>query len=120
MVGVMGIGGINVDDPRIQDYMERHQAVTGQEPDYWASAYTYVGLQILGQAIEQAGSLDRAEVVEIIRTGTFDTILGELTLVNNANPSVWTTGQWVDGVFRAVSADGLDIAADPVRKEGWD
>lgn len=118
--GIMGIGGINIDDERIQDYIDRHQAATGQEPDYWASAYTYAGLQILGQAIEAAGSLDREAVIEQIRTGTFDTVLGEMTLENNANPNVWTTGQWVDGVFRAVSADGLDIAADPVRKEGWD
>jgi branched-chain amino acid transport system substrate-binding protein len=118
--GIMGIGGINVDDERIQDYIERHQAATDQEPDYWASAYTYAGLEILAQAIEQAGTLDREAVIEVIATGTFDTVIGEITLEDNANPHVWTTGQWVDGVFRAVSADGLDIAADPIRKEGWD
>jgi branched-chain amino acid transport system substrate-binding protein len=118
--GVLGIGGINVDDARVQDYIERHKEVTGQEPDYWASAYTYAGLQILGQAIEQAGTLDRQAVIDTIATGTFDTVLGEITLDNNANPNVWTTGQWVDGVFRAVSAEGLDIAGDPVRKQGWD
>lgn len=57
--GIIGIGGINTDDPKIKDYMERHQASAGQGPDFWASATTYAGLQVLEQAIEQAGSKAR-------------------------------------------------------------
>src|SRR5690606_18960014 len=77
--GIMGIGGINVNDPKIADYTERHLASSGQGPDYWASAMTYAGLQVLGQAIEQAGTKDRAAVVEAIKTGTFDTVMGMIT-----------------------------------------
>lgn len=118
--GVLGIGGINVDDPKIADYIERHQASAGSGPDYWASATTYAGLQVLEQAIEAAGTLDRAEVIEAIKSGTFDTVIGEVTFENNVNPNVYTTGQWRDGVFVAVAADGLEVSAEPVRKEGWD
>lgn len=118
--GVLGIGGINVEDPNIADYIERHQASAGAGPDFWASATTYAGLQVLEQAIEAAGTLDRAEVIEAIKNGTFDTVIGEVKFENNVNPNVYTTGQWRDGVFVAVAADGLEVSAEPVRKEGWD
>lgn len=118
--GIIGIGGINTDDPKITDYMERHQASAGQGPDFWASATTYAGLQVLEQAIEQAGSKDREAVVEAIKTGTFDTVIGSVKFENNVNPNVWTVGQWRDGVFVAVAADGMEISQDPVKKEGWE
>lgn len=118
--GVLGIGGINVENPKIADYIARHEASAGSGPDYWASATTYAGLQVLEQAIEAAGTLDRAEVIEAIKNGTFDTVIGEVTFENNVNPNVYTTGQWRDGVFVAVAADGLEVSAEPVRKEGWD
>jgi len=117
--GIMGIGGVNIDDAKIKDYFTRHKEVTGVDPDYWASATTYAGLQILGQAIEKAGSKDKAAVVEAIKTGTFDTVLGPISMPNNVNEKVWTVGQWKDGVFHAVAADGLGVSTEPVKKEGW-
>jgi branched-chain amino acid transport system substrate-binding protein len=118
--GVIGIGGINVDDPKIADYIERHTAAAGSGPDFWASATTYAGLQVLGQAIQSAGTKDRAAVVEAIKSGTFDTVIGEIKFVDNVNPNVYTTGQWRDGVFVAVAADGLTVSTEPVKKEGWE
>ena len=117
--GVMGIGGINVDDPKIKAYLAKHKEVTGADPDFWASATTYAGLQILGQAIEKAGTLDKAAVVEAIRTGTFDTVIGPISMPENVNKNVWTVGQWDNGVFKAVAAEGLGVAGDPVKKAGW-
>lgn len=118
--GVLGIGGINVEDPKIADYIERHKAAAGNGPDFWASATTYAGLQVLGQAIEAAGTKDRAAVVEAIKNGTFDTVIGQIDFVDNVNPNVYTTGQWRNGVFVAVAADGLEVSAEPVKKQGWE
>ena len=118
--GVMGIGGINVEDPKIAEYIERHNAAAGSGPDFWASATTYAGLQVLEQAIVAAGTKDRAAVIQAIKDGTFDTVIGEVDFVDNVNPNVYTTGQWRDGVFVAVAADGLDVSAEPVKKEGWE
>jgi len=118
--GVIGIGGINVEDPKIADYIERHKAAAGSGPDFWASATTYAGLQVLGQAIKAAGTKDRAAVVQAIKDGTFDTVIGEVKFVDNVNPNVYTTGQWRDGVFVAVAAEGLSVSAEPVKKEGWE
>lgn len=118
--GVLGIGGINIDDPKVADYIARHkEAANGAGPDFWASATTYAGLQVLGQAIEASGSKDRATVVEAIKNGTFDTVIGEIKFVDNVNPNVWTVGQWRDGNFVAVAADGMSVSAEPVKKQGW-
>ena len=38
---------------------------------------------------------------------------------NNVNEKVWTVGQWNNGVFEAVAADGMPVAAEPVKKSGW-
>ncbi|MFN3546117.1 MAG: amino acid ABC transporter substrate-binding protein [Mesorhizobium sp.] len=117
--GIMGIGGVDSSNPKVQAYIDMHKADLGSDPDYWASATTYAGLQILGQAIEKAGSLDKAAVVEAIRTGTFDTVIGEVSMPNNVNENVWTVGQWDNGVFKAVAAEGLGVAGDPVKKPDW-
>lgn len=118
--GILGIGGVNVDDPNIKGYIEKHKAANGgNSPDYWASAMTYAGLQVLGQAIEQAGSKDKAAVIEKIKTGSFDTVMGPIKFDNNVNPNVYTTGQWRGGVFQAVAADGLAVSIEPVKKPAW-
>ncbi len=118
--GVMGIGGINVDDPKLKAYIEMHKADNnGNSPDYWASAMTYAGLQVLGQAIEAAGTKDKAKVIEAIKSGTFDTVMGTIKFDNNVNPNVYTTGQWQGGVFKAVAAEGLTVGAEPMKKPNW-
>lgn len=116
---MLGIGGIDIENPKVADYIQRHTASAGQGPDFWASATTYAGLQVLQQAIESAGTKDRAAVVEAIKNGTFDTVIGEIKFVDNVNPNVWTVGQWRDGNFVAVAAEGMTVSAEPVKKQGW-
>jgi len=116
---VLGAGGTNVDDAKIAEYREAHQAVTGKVADYWASANTYAALQILEQAIEGAASTDRNVVTQYIKDNSFDTVMGELSFENNFSATYWSVGQWQDGVFRGVKGVGVDGAV-PVRlKKGW-
>lgn len=107
--GVMGIGGWDAASPLIQEYKERHAEVVGAEPDRWASSNTYVTLQILEQAIERVGKIDRAATIDEIRTGTFDTIVGPVTLEEGLLTNLWWVGQWQDGDF---------VALAPVEREG--
>ncbi len=100
--GVVSLGGINANDPAIKRYIERHKEVTGAEPDRWASIVTYAGLQVLQQAIEKAGTLDRKVVNEKIKTESFDTVLGQVKLTNNVMPNIWALGQWQNGEFVAI------------------
>ena len=121
--GVMGMGGVNPDDPVFQEFAEAHMELTGQLPDYWASASTYATLEILGQAIEATGSKDREVVMAYLQDSSneYETVLGPIQFNEmNDNERYWTVGQWQDGVFRGVAARGRDGASDVILKDGWD
>ena len=117
--GVFGAGGVNQDSPQIQEYFKAHQELTGKVADGWASANTYVSLEILGQAIEGAGTLDRATVTQYIKDNSFDTIMGPISFENQISNKYWTVGQWQGGKFRGVKSSQMDGAAPIVAKDGW-
>jgi branched-chain amino acid transport system substrate-binding protein len=117
---VLGAGGTNVDDPLIAEYRQAHEEITGNVPDYWASANTYAALQIMEQAIEGAGTLDRDTVTQYIKDNSFNTVMGELAFENNVSHTFWSVGQWQDGVFRGVKGSNVDGAADVRIKDGWE
>lgn len=118
--GVLGAGGTNPDTEAMQKFYADHKAVTGVDADYWASPVTYATLEILQQAIERAGTLDKAAVIAAITSGTFDTITGGMTFEGNVNRKFWTVGQWQDGVFKGVASTGLEGEKEPIAKEGWE
>ena len=101
--GVMGLGGWNADAPESQNYLKRHVEMTGQEPDRWASPVTYASLQMLQQAIERVGAIDRAAAIKELQTGTFETILGPVKLENNLYTENWWVGQWQNGEFHGIA-----------------
>jgi branched-chain amino acid transport system substrate-binding protein len=119
--GVMGIGGWDGDSPGIKDYLARHKAsANGAEPDRWASAVTYASLQMLQQAIERVGKVDRPAVIKDLQTGTFDTVIGKVKFENNLPTRYWWVGQWQNGEFYGVgpaSNDGAKPAIVP--KPAW-
>jgi branched-chain amino acid transport system substrate-binding protein len=102
--GVFGLGGWDPNGPGMQDYFARHKAFNkGQEPDRWASAATYAGLQVLQQAIERVGEIDRAKILQEMRTGTFKTVQGDLKLDGNRDANAWHIGQWQGGEFYGIA-----------------
>jgi branched-chain amino acid transport system substrate-binding protein len=119
--GVMGIGGINPDAPEFKDYVKRHAAANGgREPDRWANPVTYASLQILQQAIERVGKVDRAAVIKEIQNGTFDTIIGKIKLEKGLRMNSWQVGQWQNGEYYGVAPANLP-GAKPVElpKPAW-
>nr|WP_259371858.1 amino acid ABC transporter substrate-binding protein [Caldimonas mangrovi] len=118
--GVMGIGGVHFDSPAIQDYFKRHQASEGREPDRWASAITYAGLQAFQQAIERVGKVDRAAVIAELKKGSFDTIVGPMKLDTQLYSNLWLVGQWQDGEFHAIApGDRAGARKAVVPKPAW-
>ncbi|MFB9173321.1 amino acid ABC transporter substrate-binding protein [Roseibium salinum] len=111
--GVMSIGGVNAASPEIQAYFERHMESAGAPPDSWASAITYVSLQMLEQAVERVG-LDHEKLAGELSSGTFDTLIGEVKLEDNQLRDLWWVGQWQDGSFRGIDPAGKDGAAEPI------
>jgi branched-chain amino acid transport system substrate-binding protein len=110
--GVMGLGGWNANSPESRSYLKRHLEMTGQEPDRWASPITYASLQMLKQAIERVGTIDRAAVIEELQTGTFETILGPVKLQNNLYKENWWVGQWQNGEFQGIAPATLPGAQE--------
>jgi branched-chain amino acid transport system substrate-binding protein len=118
--GVMGIGGSNADLAGIKWYIQHHKEIIGREPDRWASPITYASLQVLQQAIERVGKIDRPAVTKEISTGTFDTIIGKVKLENGLNKNIWAVGQWQGGEFFGIAPTGKEGARAPVvPKPAW-
>jgi branched-chain amino acid transport system substrate-binding protein len=73
-------------------------------PDRWGGQIGYASLQMLEQAIERVGKIDRAAIIKELQTGTFDTVLGKVKLVDNMmQDNFWLIGQWQDGFFVSVA-----------------
>jgi branched-chain amino acid transport system substrate-binding protein len=102
--GVLSFGGWPANEPRANAYLAKLKEKKGREPDGSAGGLmTYAALQMLQQAIERVGKIDRAAVIKDLQTGTFETIAGDIKLVNNLPPKLWQVGQWQDGRFTAVA-----------------
>ena len=116
---VLGAGGIEVDSAEMKGYYERHKQVTGVAGDFWAGPVTYASLQVLEQAIEATGGVDRKAVTEAIKQGTFKTVLGTWKFNNQVIDQFWTVGQWQNGRFVGVSSTGKSGAKAVRAKTGW-
>lgn len=117
--GVLGAGGINPDAPEMKGYFEEHKKLTGVDADYWAGPVTYASLQVLEQAIEGTGGVDKAAVTDYIKKNSFKTVLGNWTFKNQMIEQFWTVGQWQGGKFVGVESTGK-AGAKPVQlKTGW-
>ncbi|HKA72282.1 MAG TPA: amino acid ABC transporter substrate-binding protein [Xanthobacteraceae bacterium] len=118
--GIMGTGGWNADSPQLKDYLKRHTETNGAEPDRWANPVTYSSLQMLQQAIERVGKIDRAAVIKELQTGTFDTIMGKVKMVDNRFLDVFQTGQWQNGEYYGIGPARLSGARAPLfPKPAW-
>ncbi len=101
--GVMGLGTWNPKmSPRAKAYFDAHVARWKKEPDRWASAHAWAGLQILQQAVEKVG-LDRKALRDHIASAEFDTIIGKIRFRNGENISTpGAVSQWQSGEFEVV------------------
>lgn len=95
--GVLTHGGLDMSDEKVKGYIDLHQKVTGARPDSAGSIVTYAALQAMEQAIERTGSLEGDVIAEEMKTGTFDTVLGEINLGSQMMPGIFKAGQYRDG-----------------------
>jgi branched-chain amino acid transport system substrate-binding protein len=101
--GVMGLGTWNPKtSPAAKAYFDAHVARWKKEPDRWASAHTWAGLQILEQSVAKVG-LDRKALRDYIANNEFDTIIGKIRFKNGENVSTpGVVSQWSGGEFEVV------------------
>jgi hypothetical protein len=77
--------------------------------------------QLLTQAFEGAGSMDREAITAHLKSHTYQTMVGEIDLRNQLINKVYTAGQWQNGFFHAVAGVGFpDSDYVPIKvKTSW-
>jgi branched-chain amino acid transport system substrate-binding protein len=118
--GVMGLGTLNPkSSPAAKAYFDAHKARHNKEPDRWASAHAWAGLQVMEQAVAKAG-LDRKALRDAIANGEFDTVIGKVRFKNGENiatPGV--VSQWQSGEFEVVWPPDRATAPALFPKPNW-
>ena len=117
---VIGFGGVP-DNEKTRAFLRLHKEVTGVDSDYNACFYVYANGEVLTQAFEGAGTVDREAVTAYLKNHTFKTLIGEIDLRTQLQNIAYTVGQWQNGFFHSVAAVGVsDSELVPVRvKTGW-
>ena len=112
--GVMSLGGMDHSAPGMQEYFQAHNDIIGASPDFVGSAVTYASLQMLEQAIGRVG-LDHGALANELSSGTFDTIIGSVTLEDNQlRDNLWWVGQWQGGQFQGVMPTAAPGSVDAI------
>jgi len=118
--GVTGLGTWNPKmSPAAKAYFDAHVAKFQKEPDRWASAHAWAGMQILQQSVEKVG-LDRKALREHIASTEFDTVIGKIRFKDGEN--VATPGivsQWQKGEFEVVWPTARATAPALFPKPAW-
>jgi branched-chain amino acid transport system substrate-binding protein len=118
--GIMSLGGWSKDNASTAAYAQKHEEMFKRGPDRWGSQVGYSSLQMLEQAIERVGKIDRAAIIKELQTGTFDTVLGKVRLVDNMmKDNFWLIGQWQDGFFVGVAPQRAGVGTPVVPKAPW-
>jgi branched-chain amino acid transport system substrate-binding protein len=117
---ILGAGGI-ADNDKTRAFYKLHKEVTGVDADYWGSPMYYALGQVLTQAFEGVGSMDREAISAHLKSHTYQTLVGEIDVRNQLINKVYTAGQWQGGFFRAVAGVGFpDSDYVPVKlKTSW-
>ena len=88
-------------------FVEDFTRAFGVAPEYH-SAGGYACGQVLGQAVEQAGSFDNEAIRYTILNGSFKTVLGTLGFDPDGLPSgTFPVVQWQDNSPEIVYPDGI-------------
>lgn len=118
--GIMTLGGWSPDNKGTLEYRKKHNDMHKRDPDYWGSQVGYASLQMLEQAIERVGKIDRPAIIKELQTGTFDTVLGKIKLENNMpKDAFWYIGQWQNGFFTGVAPEKAGVSQMVVPKPAW-
>jgi branched-chain amino acid transport system substrate-binding protein len=118
--GIISLGGWSRDNKGTQDYNAKHEAMFKRGPDRWGSQVGYASLQMLEQAIERVGKIDRPAIIKELQSGTFDTVLGKIKLENNMpKDAFWLIGQWQNGFFTGVAPQRAGASPLVIPKPAW-
>jgi branched-chain amino acid transport system substrate-binding protein len=97
-----------------------NEAVGPGKTDWYGNPNSYSSMQVVEQALERVGSLDRVAIRNLIASETFDTVLGPCKYVNQFNiQSPGEVGQWQKGEFEVVAGKEKRTAEPIYPKPPW-
>ncbi len=121
--GVMGTGAWNPKVPYhgAKEFWERMVKFVGPgKVDWYGNAFCYSAMQVIEQAIEKSGTLDRKKIRDFIANNTFDTVIGPVRYENQINvQSPGEVGQWQNGAFEIVAGKEKRTAKPIYPKPPW-
>jgi branched-chain amino acid transport system substrate-binding protein len=118
--GITSLGGWAPNNKAVLEYAKKHEEMFKRGPDRWGAVVGYSSLQMLEQAIERVGKIDRAAIIKELQTGTFDTVIGKIKLVNNMPKDAFPLiGQWQGGFYAGVAPAGPNAAQLAIPKAPW-
>jgi branched-chain amino acid transport system substrate-binding protein len=106
--------------PGAQGFYDRYLKKFNKKPDYLNSVLAYTGCQIVEQAIEMTGSLDRGKLRDTIANNEFNTINGPVKFTGSENlrtPSM--VMQWQKGELEVVWPEETATAKPLYPKPAW-
>jgi branched-chain amino acid transport system substrate-binding protein len=117
--GVSGIGSWSAKtSPAAKAYFDAHVKRFQKEPDRWASAHAWAGLQILQAAIEKVG-LDRKAIRDYVASNEHQTIIGPVRFKGSEILFPGTVSQWTGGDFEVVWPPDRATAPLVIPKPAW-
>ncbi len=104
--------------PRARPFFDAYVETFGQRPDYLDSALAYMSLEILEQAVAEAG-LDREKLRAKIASTTFDTINGPVRFEGVQNATTPTMFLQLQGGEAQIIWPPSEVTADYIAKPAW-
>ena len=100
--------------PGIEEFIRAYQekaASQGVDPlGFYVPPFVYAAMEVVGQAIEKAGSTDQGSLARIMHQTTFSTVVGDVKFAANGE---WEKPQVLMVQYRGVSGNGLDQFRKP-------
>jgi branched-chain amino acid transport system substrate-binding protein len=99
--------------PGILDFLKEYQSKAGKagvDPMGWyLPPFAYSDLQVLGDAITGANSVDQDKVAEYIRSHPFKTIVGDITFGKDGE---WSKSRVLEVQWQNIKSNDLDQFKD--------
>jgi branched-chain amino acid transport system substrate-binding protein len=94
--GILAYGGQDTSVKGYAEYDKAHRAMHNR-PSEAGALSAYSAVEVVQQAIERVGEVDRTKVRDEIAKGKFDTIWGQLHYTDQRCANPWAVGQWQGG-----------------------
>ncbi len=99
--------------PGILDFLKKYQAkapAEGVDPLGWyLPPFAYANLQVLGEAVEGAKTLDQTKLADYIRTHPFNTIVGDITFGEDGE---WSKPRVLEVQWQNIKTNNIDEFKD--------